>query len=195
MQANPSQTASRGRAASPAPLPAIFVAIDFETADEQPDSACAVGAVRVEHGEITERVYKLIRPPRSRVAHAFIHGLSWSRLRSERPFAAVWPEVAPLFEGAERIVAHNARFDRSVLFACCAAAGLTPPPLAWECTVELARRTFRLPSARLPAVAEHLGIALEHHHALSDAEACARILVAARAAERMRFVGVDPSTT
>jgi DNA polymerase III epsilon subunit-like protein len=42
-----------------------FVAIDFETADHGPDSACAVGLVRVSGAEIVERKYYLIRPPRS----------------------------------------------------------------------------------------------------------------------------------
>ena len=39
------------RRKTPAPLPPFdrpFVAIDFETADHGPDSACAVGLVRVE---------------------------------------------------------------------------------------------------------------------------------------------------
>jgi len=38
---------------------------------------------------------------------------------------------------------------------------------------------WRLPSARLPAVCAHLGIPLDHHNAISDAEACARIAIAA----------------
>lgn len=166
------------------PPPDVFVAIDFETADDQPDSACAVGIVRVERGEIADRVYRLIRPPRRRVAHAWVHGLSWRKLKAERMFADVWPEVAPAFDGVERIVAHNAAFDRAVLEACCQRAGLPAPSAPWECTVELARRVWRLPSAKLPVVSAHLGVALDHHHALSDAEACARIFLAGRAAER-----------
>ena len=46
---------------------------------------------------------------------------------------------------------------------------------------EAARRTWGLPRNRLPDVCAHLGIALEHHDPLSDAEACARIAIAARA--------------
>ena len=41
-----------------------FVAIDFETADYGPDSACAVALVRVEGSRIVRRSYFLIRPPR-----------------------------------------------------------------------------------------------------------------------------------
>jgi DNA polymerase III subunit epsilon len=41
-----------------------FAAIDFETADYERDSACAVGIVRVADGRVVRRVYHLIRPPR-----------------------------------------------------------------------------------------------------------------------------------
>ena len=82
-----------------------------------------------------------------------------------------------MLEGAHFLVAHNAGFDRAVLRACCAKAGLPMPPLRFKCTVKWSRRTFDLPRANLPTVSEHLGIELDHHQALSDAEACARIMM------------------
>lgn len=173
-----------------AALPATFVAVDFETADASPDSACAIGLVRVEDGVLTDHFYRLIRPPRREIPHAFVHGLSWYQLRKELLFARLWPVLAPWFEDAGALAAHNAGFDRGVLDACCAAARVSTPRFPWLCTVELARTTWALPSYKLPAVAAHLGIALEHHHALSDAEACARILLAVR----KRRVGLDPGT-
>jgi DNA polymerase-3 subunit epsilon len=77
------------------------------------------------------------------------------------------------------LAAHNASFDRSVLETCCAAAGLRPPSLAFRCSMQLARSTWGLRPTTLPAVCAHLGIPLQHHDALSDAEACARVLLAA----------------
>ncbi len=172
-------------------LPTTFVAIDFETADAEPDSACAIGLVRVESAVITDRVYRLIRPPRRSIPHTFVHGLAWAHLRTQPIFSRIWTEIAPFLEDAEVLVAHNAGFDRSVLHACCRQARVPPPDVPWVCTVELARETWpTLPSARLPSVALHLGIALQHHHALSDAEACAQILLAAR----RRRTGADPGT-
>jgi DNA polymerase III epsilon subunit-like protein len=47
-----------------------FAAIDFETADHGPDSACAVGLVRVSGATIVKRKYYLIRPTRSSLLHA-----------------------------------------------------------------------------------------------------------------------------
>lgn len=39
-----------------------FVAIDFETANAEPTSICAVGAVKVEGGMIADRFYCLVKP-------------------------------------------------------------------------------------------------------------------------------------
>ncbi len=156
-----------------------FAAIDFETADPGRDSACAVAVVRVEGGRIAARSFRLIRPPRRRFAFTHIHGISWADVAGEPAFGEVWPEVEPLLRGVRFVAAHNAPFDRGVLRACCAAAGLEPPPVDFECTVRLARRVWNLWPTRLPDVCRHLGIELRHHDAASDAEACARIVMAA----------------
>ena len=124
-------------------------------------------------------MHRLIRPPRSDIQFSYIHGITWDRVRNEPPFAQVWPQLAPVLEGADFLAAHNASFDRSVLRACCDRAGLEPPPIPFECTVKLARRAWGLRPAKLPDVCRHLGIGLRHHDALSDAEACARIVLAA----------------
>jgi DNA polymerase-3 subunit epsilon len=159
----------------------IFAAIDFETADPGRDSACAIGVVRVERGRITERVHRLIRPPCPHVEFTWVHGITWAQVKDEPRFGEVWRDLVPLLEGTEFLAAHNASFDRSVLRACCAAAGLPEPSTPFECTVKLARRTWDLRPAKLPDVCRHLRIPLRHHDALSDAEACARIVLAARA--------------
>jgi DNA polymerase-3 subunit epsilon len=156
-----------------------FVAIDFETADAGRDSACAVGLVRVEGGEIVRREQRLIRPPRSRFEFTWVHGITWEDVRGEPPFGRVWPELAGILEGAEFLAAHNAGFDRSVLSSCCRAADLPAPALPFECTMRLARRAWGIRPTRLPDVCGRLGIELRHHDALSDAEACARILLRA----------------
>ncbi len=157
-----------------------FTAIDFETADYGADSACALALVRVEGVRIVSRDLFMIRPPRARFAFTHIHGITWARVRGERTFGELWPEISARLAGAAFLAAHNAPFDRGVLSACLAAAGLAAPELDFCCTVRLARRVWRLKRANLPAVCEHLGIELNHHAPASDAEACARIVIAAR---------------
>ena len=160
-----------------------FTAIDFETADYGADSACALALVHVAGLEIVGRDLFMIRPPRSRFAFTHIHGITWAHVARERSFAEQWEEIAARLSGATFLAAHNASFDRGVLAACCGAAGVQPPDLRFQCTVQLARRAWRaggLARANLPAVCGHLGIALNHHDPASDAEACARIVIAAR---------------
>lgn len=163
-----------------------FVALDFETADNQRDSACSVALVRVDDGQITRKVTRLIRPPRSRVMFTSIHGLTWQDLRGEPTFGQLWPSLSPLLDNAQFLAAHNAPFDRSVLEACCRAAGLPAPALDFRCTVKMARAAWDLYPTRLPDVCRHLGIPLRHHEAGSDAEACARIVLAVRETELQR---------
>jgi DNA polymerase-3 subunit epsilon len=157
-----------------------FVAIDFETADFGRDSACAVGMVRVENNRIVRSESRLIRPPRREFVFTYIHGITWEDVAGAAPFVEVWEELREIARGVDFLAAHNAPFDRSVLQACCLAARMDPPPLPFECTVRRARKTWGIRPTTLPNVCRALDIDLTRHHdALSDAEACARIMIAA----------------
>ena len=169
------------------PADGAFVAIDFETADHGPDSACAVGLVRVEGLRIVHREAVLIRPPRRHIRFTPIHGITWEMVKDAAVFAEAWPALAPLLDGASHLVAHHAPFDHRVLTACCAAAGLAVPAVPFVCTVQVARWRWGLAPNDLPSVCRRLGIGLMHHDAGSDAEACARILIAASAPASSRL--------
>jgi DNA polymerase-3 subunit epsilon len=159
--------------------PPDFVAVDFETATTSPDSACAVGLVRVERGRIVRRFARRIRPPSRRFEFTHVHGLAWDDVRDAPSFAELWPEVAAMCEGVTFLAAHNAEFDRRVLRACCAAARVRAPQTPFRCTVEMARRAWGIYPTRLDVVSARLGIPLRHHDAASDAEACANIVLRA----------------
>ena len=143
----------------------------------------------VENGVVVAEFSSLIRPPWLHVerTHESIHGISASSLTSAPTFSQVFAKLAPLIERADFLVAHNAGFDRTVLESSCRTARLRPPTTPWLCTLQLARAVFPLTSFRLPAVAAHLGMALHHHDALSDAQACARIAVHVSVHEKKAF--------
>ena len=157
----------------------VFAAIDFETADAGSDSACAVGVVRVQGGRVASRFQSFIRPPRSHFIYTFIHGITWGQVCLEPSFAQLWPRIEEAIGDAEFIAAHNASFDRKVMETCCRTAGISAPAHPYVCTVKLARQTWSIFPTQLPTVCGKLGIALDHHKAISDAEACARIVLAA----------------
>lgn len=159
-----------------------FAAIDFETANNSRDSACALGAVIVERGRIVDRLYELIRPPSREFLFTHVHGLSWDDVKSAQRFDAVWASMVRELAGVSFFAAHNAPFDKGVLRACCDTYGLAAPEQAFVCTVRLARAQWDIHPTKLPDVCNHLGIDLRHHQADSDAEACARIVIAAQEA-------------
>ena len=159
--------------------PPTFTAIDFETANCDPDSACAVGLVRVEEGHVVRRESRLIRPWTRRFEFTYLHGIAWRDVASAPKFGAVWPVIADMCQGVDFVAAHNADFDEGVLRACCVRAGIGAAGLRFECTVKMARRSLGLYPTGLAVVAGRLGIALDHHNAASDAEACAQIVLRA----------------
>jgi DNA polymerase-3 subunit epsilon len=156
-----------------------FLAIDFETANYQRTSACALGLVKVEDCRIIYKRAYLIRPPQKEFVFDYLHGITWEQVKNEPPFGELWSHISPLFRDVDFIVAHNKSFDRSVLEACCAHAGITMPQVRFECTMEQARRLWNIYPTRLPDVCRHFGIALDHHDALSDTLACAHIMIKA----------------
>lgn len=159
-----------------------FLAIDVETANRRRDSACAIGAVRVERGRVVERFTRLLRPPTKHFEFTEVHGIRWRDVATAPRFREVWPTLRAMSEGVDFLAAHNASFDASVLDACCDHEGLPRFDQRWECTVSLARRVWEIQPTRLDCVASELGIPLRHHEALSDAEACAEIVLRAWAA-------------
>lgn len=157
-----------------------FVAIDFETANNYSNSACSVGLVRVENLKITEEYYSLIKPPKMvfNPMNIQIHGIRPKDVEHEPQFDALWEsEILPFVKGLP-FVAHNAGFDMGVLRALISHYDLHQPSIRYACTVTGSRKTYDcLPNHRLSTVSDHLGIALNHHQALDDARACAKIMI------------------
>jgi DNA polymerase-3 subunit epsilon len=165
---------------------AKFLAIDFETANQYRNSACSIGLVRVENNQIVHKSVHLIRPPYKSFTFTYIHGLSWEDVKTAPPFDEVWTEIKPYFEGVDFLAAHNASFDSSVLKACCARYDIQAPSLPFACTMKLARKTWNLYPTKLSDVCRYLEIQLNHHEALSDANACAQIIIASNLYSRQK---------
>lgn len=158
-----------------------FAAIDFETANYEPTSICSIGIVTVLKGTICDYIYRLVRPEPEYYVRRFseeIHGITFEDTAESPNFAEVWKEITPLIAGLP-LVAHNKAFDERVLCATCRMYGIEIPDVPFYCTLQTARRLIprtEIGNHRLPTLCTYLGIALDHHHhALADAEACARI--------------------
>ena len=155
-----------------------FAAIDFETANNERSSVCSVGIVIVRNGEIVDSFYSLIQPEPNYYNYwcSQVHGLCREDTEDAPIFPDVWAQIEPLIEGLP-LVAHNRPFDESCLKAVFRCYQMDYPDYRFLCTCVASRRAFpKAPNHQLHTVAALCGYDLRnHHHALADAEACARI--------------------
>ena len=174
-----------------------FIAIDFETATQQPSSVCSVGVVMVRNGQVADSFYSLIQPEPNYYSYwcQRVHGLSQLDTDDAPVFPEVWQQVEDriaevfladqlAFDNRRELiasfpfVAHNARFDEGCLKAAFKVYQMDYPDYRFHDTLAAARRQFghALPNHQLHTVAAACGYNLQqHHHALADAEACAAI--------------------
>lgn len=168
------------------PASSDFVALDFETANRDWDSVCAVGLAFVAGGEIAAAPSWLVRPPRLVFDPGFIkiHGITAAAVQDKPEFADLWAEIWPYLEG-RIIVAHNAEFDISVLRSVLDRYRLPRPTLEYACTKIIAQRTWpALKKYGLATLAEYHGITFRHHDAGEDANACAQVALKAWQAKK-----------
>ncbi|KHE72701.1 3'-5' exonuclease, partial [Halobacillus sp. BBL2006] len=158
-----------------------FIALDFETANSSRDSVCSIGLIEYEQGQKKKEYYRLVKPKRNYFSsmNISIHGIKKEDVEDAYEFDELWrEEIRELIEG-KFLVAHNAQFDMGVLRAVLDQYNLPYPMLAYNCTVNISKKTWQLPKYNLKAVSDYLGIQLNHHHALDDARAAGEILVRA----------------
>jgi DNA polymerase-3 subunit epsilon len=154
-----------------------FVAMDFETANSFRGSPCEIGLVRVRNGQITETYQTLLYQDNFDGFNMALHGITPKKVKDAPEFKAVWPTVRD-FIGNDPVVAHYAAFDTGVMRDSLGIEAFETP-LTYFCTVVLARQLLKLPSYRLPWVADALNIEFEEtHRSLADAMAVAEITLA-----------------
>ena len=155
-----------------------FIAIDFETANAERSSVCSVGIVIVKDGEIVDKFYSLIQPEPDYYSYwnTRVHGLTQKDTMDAPVFPKVWEQVELLIEDLP-FVAHNARFDEGCLKAVFKVYQMDYPDYEFHDTLKAARKAFPCaPNHQLHTISALCGYDLTmHHHALADAEACARI--------------------
>lgn len=148
-----------------------FTAIDFETADGPRNSICQVGLVIVEQCKIIERITYLVRPPDNKYSERCIavHGITPDKTEQSDPFNVVFEKINQYIAG-RNVVAHNAQFDISCLEKTLLHYGLPVPLINWFCTRKIYGMSLK------DACAAN-GITYNAHDALSDAEACALLMI------------------
>lgn len=157
-----------------------FIAMDFETANRQPNSACSLAIVAVRDNQIVNNFYTLINPEsKFDYWNTRVNGIKAETVANAPTFAEVWPHIAPLFSEDQLVAAHNARFDIKVLQSTLEKFDIEAPHFLTIDTVKTSRKLYpELPNHKLNTVADYLQIKLDNHHnALADSYACANILL------------------
>ncbi len=156
-----------------------FVAIDVETANNHPESICAIGAVKVFDGVIVDRFYELVKPEPEYYFRHFtenIHGIGRKDTENARTFDKVWRDIDCNLIGSLPLVAHNKAFDERCIRTAHKCYGMDYPEYPFYCTLQKSRVTIPrqlIGSYSLPYLCDFLGIPFyNHHNALADAVAC-----------------------
>lgn len=109
-----------------------------------------------------------------------VHGFGRDDVQQHRPITDIAPRLFALAQKC-RIIAHNAAFDRRVLGQSLNAASLPGvAPIAWHCTLDLARIVWPGQRCDLDSCLERIGIprreAGARHDAGVDAALCRSVL-------------------
>lgn len=160
-----------------------YVALDFETANSSPSSACSVGISVFDDEVLLHSKVYLIRPPKEYCTFHWynikVHGITRVMVNDAPQFNEVWPLLQQDVEGSV-LACHNAMFDTAVLCKTLTYFDLPLPRCRYVCTVKVAQKIWpALENHKLDTVSSALHIALNHHEAGSDALACGMILQSA----------------
>lgn len=158
-----------------------FIAIDFETATSNMNSACSLGLVCVKNNIILKSEYYLIQPPglEFNPINISIHGITPDMVKTRPQFPVVWNEIKHYFNN-NTIIAHNAHFDMSVLKCTLDEYSIEMPDFNYCCSITISTEaTGKEVKGSLDERAKYFNVNLfNHHNALDDATACAEIVLA-----------------
>lgn len=149
-----------------------FIAIDFETAMPERNSACSLGMAYVKDKEIVHTKYFLIQPPGNEYffANTAKHHLTAEDTANAPTFDVVWNEIANDIEN-NILVCHNASFDIDVLNKTAAHYNITPNIQRTICTYKLTGKNLK------EACSDFSIECCNHHHAEADAVMCAKLFL------------------
>ena len=160
-----------------------FIAIDYETANINHESACALGVSIVENGVVLESFESFIKPPEEFSEfdpfNTMIHGITSKDVKKAPSFDYVWSKIENFNKKYNMPFAcHYSGFDIRVTEALLDYYKLDFEEIKFYDTCTIARKVWpELSNHKLNTLATVLNIELEHHKASSDAEACALVAI------------------
>ena len=171
---------SEERKTEPCMIGKTFVVLDIETTGVHyvnGDKITEIGAVRVVDGKIVDKFQTLVNP-QVKLTEEIVNltGITDDMLVDAPTFDKVIPDLYKYVDGA-CIVAHNLEFDYKFIKYMAKDCGYVFKNDGID-TLALSREVVRgLKNYKLNTVCGHFGIEFQHHRALSDAHATAKLLL------------------
>ena len=155
-----------------------FTAIDFETANFDRGSVCAVGITKVVDSTVVQNESWLVKPPTGLdFTNTYIHGIGPQHVVDAPSWDWTLDRLEALIDGAP-LVAYSA-FDKGVYNAANKILDLPDRWFVFLDALSVVRQHVTLDGYRLPRVVEYFGLSdFNHHEAGADSLACAQIALA-----------------
>lgn len=154
--------------------------IDFETANDDPTSACQVGYVIIKKNKVHKIGSSYIKPKTNDFKYTYKHGITANMVKKELDFHRVWSKIQKEFKGIDYFAAHKAPFDKRVLDNCLDKFKFEKNLIRFICTLQISRIYWKkgidIDNHQLSTIAKKIKFNLNHHEAESDAIACAKII-------------------
>ena len=156
-----------------------FAALDVETANPSRDSICQIGIVYVRGGQIEDQWTTLVDPETwFDDWNVEIHGIDEEDVLGSPVIPSLEAELRRRLNGY--VISHSP-FDSVAIERAFDRYDLPALSCSWIDSARVVRRAwqdrFGKKGYGLKNVAKFLGIAFDHHNALEDARACARIML------------------
>ena len=155
-----------------------YIAFDVETPNRMNNRMSAIGITVIENNAIIDSFYSLVNPETYFDAfNVRLTGIDETAVSNAPNFIDIWAQIEPSISSGI-LAAHNATFDLCVLRKCLQDYGIVwKNYVRYVCTVQIGRRFLPDISHKLNNLCDYYGIALNHHQAASDSNACAEILL------------------
>ncbi|POH62964.1 DNA polymerase III [Cryobacterium zongtaii] len=156
-------------------MPLNFVSIDFETANFDRASVCAVGLTKVVDGRVSSTESWFVTPPTGLdFTNTYLHGIGLEQVSGAPSWQESLQRISQVADG-DPLIAYSP-FDKGVYNAANNLTGTPSSDFAFFDALAIVRHHCQLPSHKLPLVIAHFGLAgFDHHEAGADSLACAQI--------------------
>lgn len=157
-----------------------FDVIDVETANADRESICQIGVVHVREGEVVDEWKTLVNPEDwFDPFNISIHGIRECDVQNSPTIPKVYGELCSRLR--DSVLVSHTSFDQVALDRATMRYGLERLQVKWLDSTKIVRRAwpdrYGQRGYGLKNVAKDLGISFEHHDALADAKAAAKIVL------------------